>query len=65
MRLVNVTPPSWMETQRPGIDSTISPDVLRAMKAALRAVDIDIERTGAVSPETVEKVRAVRAKLEE
>lgn len=63
MRLVNVTPPCWLRSQKPGI-TRIAPGTLRAMKAALRAVDLDIEQTGTVSAESVDKVRHARAMLE-
>lgn len=35
----------------------------RAVRASLRSVDLDIERHGAVTYETVEQVRATRALL--
>jgi hypothetical protein len=37
------------------------PSLFRAMGAAMRAVDLDIERLGAVTYETVEQVRTTRA----
>jgi hypothetical protein len=37
------------------------PSLFRAMAAAMRAVDLDIERMGAVTYETVEQVRNTRA----
>lgn len=39
------------------------PSLFRAMAAAMRAVDLDIERLGAVTYETVEQVRATRVLL--
>lgn len=39
------------------------PSLFRAMSAAMRAVDLDIERHGAVTYETVEQVRTTRALL--
>lgn len=54
---------AWPSAPAPGIEKTISPAILRAMKEALRAVDLDIERDGAVTFETVELVRSVRARL--
>ena len=37
------------------------PSLFRAMSAAMRAVDLDIELHGAVTYETVERVRTTRA----
>lgn len=37
------------------------PSLFRAMAAAMRNVDLDIERMGAVTYETVEQVRNTRA----
>lgn len=37
------------------------PSLFRAMSAAMRAVDLDIEQHGAVTYETVERVRTTRA----
>lgn len=56
-------PAAWPKAPAPGIDNTIPPATLRAMKDALRAVDVDIERTGSVSAETVDLVRAARELL--
>lgn len=50
----------WPKAPAPGINTTIPCETLRAMRAAMRAVDLDIERTGTVSAETVDKVRAAR-----
>lgn len=56
--------PAWTVKPVPGIaTATLDHATFCAVKAALRAVDIDIERTGTVSAETVDKVRAARAQL--
>jgi hypothetical protein len=52
----------WAEALQPRIATiTTTPAVVRAMKAALRAVDRDIQLHGAVSCETVEACRAALA----
>jgi hypothetical protein len=54
----------WINDPVPQIAAVQIPqDVLRSLKAALRAVDQDIERTGVISAESVELVRGVRARL--
>lgn len=59
-------PVPWTVKPVPGIaQAIIDHATLCAIKSALRAVDLDIERTGAVSAETVDKVRIVRAQLAE
>lgn len=59
-------PAAWPAAPAPGIKSSpIQADKARAVREALRAVDLDIERTGTVSAETVDKVRAVRTLLGE
>ena len=55
-------PCAWPTAPAPGI-ATIPHATLLRMRQALRAVDLDIERSGAVSVETVELVRTVRAEL--
>lgn len=57
------TPTTWLAAPAPGICKTISPALIRAMRDALHDVDLDIERYGAVTAETVDKVRDVRAQL--
>lgn len=58
-------PVPWTVKPVPGIaQATVDHATLCAVKAALRAVDLDIERIGAVSAETVDKVRAARALLQ-
>lgn len=54
----------WPAAPAPGINTTIPHSTLLAMRQALRAVDLDIERTGSVSAESVDKVRDARALLE-
>lgn len=54
---------AWPKAAAPGIDKAIPHATLLAMKEALRAVDLDIERDGSVTYETVELVRSVRAQL--
>lgn len=54
---------AWPAAPAPGIEKAIPHAILLAMKEALRAVDVDIERTGTVTYETVELVRSVRAQL--
>jgi hypothetical protein len=54
-------PFNWMRRSVPRIAITPPASVCRAMKAALRAVDSDIERHGAVSYEAIEQVRAALA----
>lgn len=57
-------PCTWQTSPPPGIaDATIDYSTLLRVRQALRAVDLDIERTGTVSVETVELVRTVRAEL--
>jgi hypothetical protein len=52
---------NWMRRPAPHIAQALPASVARAMKAALRAVDVDIEQHGAVSYESVEQVRAALA----
>jgi hypothetical protein len=56
---------TWPHATAPGIKNEIPADKARAVRDALKAVDLDIERTGTVSAETVDKVRAVRRQLGE
>lgn len=53
----------WPATPAPGIVTHIPHATLILMKEALRAVDLDIERTGTVSAESVDKVRHARQEL--
>lgn len=52
-------PAAWPAAPAPGIHPhrPLSAPTVRAIEAALAAVDIDIEQTGTVSAETVDKVR--------
>lgn len=56
----NIKPMNWPELSAPKIQLETPVHVVRAMKAALRCVDQDIERFGSVTYETVAFVRAVR-----
>ena len=57
MKLINVTPSSWLATQRPGINRLRTPQAIRAMELALVAVDRNISEFGHVTVETVDKCR--------
>lgn len=52
---------SWTRRAAPQIVTQTPAHVTRAMRCALRAVDREIELTGAVSAETVDRVRAALA----
>lgn len=54
---------SWIKRAAPCIATKVPHSVFRAMTAAMRAVDRDIEQHGAVTYETVEQVRSARALL--
>jgi ribosome biogenesis protein Tsr3 len=51
------TAANWTEAAAPGIRTTYPNSIMRAMRYACQAVDIDIERTGTVSVKSVEAVR--------
>lgn len=52
---------NWIRKEAPHILHKLPGSIVRAMQAALRAVDRDVEQHGAVTYETVEQVRRVRA----
>ena len=54
----------WLARSAPGIlREAIPSDIARRVKAALQAVDRNIEQTGTVTAETVDLVRMVLAAL--
>jgi hypothetical protein len=55
----------WLHRPAPGIATQhpLPPHVVRAVRDALAAVDLDIELSGTVSADTVNKVRAARLEL--
>lgn len=61
MNLVNVTPASWLVTQRPGRIQLYTPAAIAALVKAVDAVDRDISEFGHVTVETVEKCRDAQA----
>lgn len=62
MNAMVINTPPWTSAKAPGIAlPTIPAHVARALLAACRAVDKDVELSGAASVETVEQVRAALA----
>lgn len=55
------TAQNWTQCQAPGIKTTCPVPVMREAKVALADVDRDVELTGAISADTVDKVRAALA----
>lgn len=54
----------WPRAKAPGIAVEVVPaNVARALLAACRAIDKDVELTGAASVDTIEQVRAALALL--
>ena len=49
---------NWLRAAAPHIKTVTPPAVVRALTAACRAVDRDVEQFGGVSITTVEQVRA-------
>jgi hypothetical protein len=63
MIYTRTTAPARFPSLRAPRVNRLMPSLFRAMAAAMRAVDLDIEQHGAVSYETVEQVRNTRALL--
>jgi hypothetical protein len=64
MKRLQLNTAPWTNAKAPGIAVEFVPaHVARALLAACRALDKDVELTGAASVETVEQVRAALALL--
>lgn len=52
---------TWLRTARPRIAVNVPYVAFRAVRQACRLVDLDIERSGTITYETVERVRSALA----